>query len=66
MSATNQVGVRELRWGAVLLLLGGIVLAVLSGSLGFGALTFGLGVVLLGLERIRAARGAGCVERSIG
>lgn len=49
-----------------MLLFGGIVLAILSGSLGLGALAFGLGAVLLGLERVRAARGAGHAERSMG
>lgn len=66
MSATDETGVKALRWSAVLLLFGGIVLAILSGSLGLGALAFGLGAVLLGLERFRVARGAGRAERSIG
>ncbi len=66
MSATNEAGTRVLRWGAVLLLVGGIVLAMLLGNWGLGALAFGLGAVLLGLERVRAARGAGRPERSMG
>jgi hypothetical protein len=53
-----------LRALAALLLLGGIVYALLSGNWGIGAITFGLGVVLLGLDRLRAAQAR--PERAIG
>ena len=53
-----------LRGLAALLLLGGIVYALLSGNWGIGAIVFGLGVVVLGLERLRVARGR--PERAIG
>lgn len=66
MSATKGAGSGALRWGAVLLLFGGIVFAMLSGNWGLGALAFGLGAVLLGVERVRASRGAGRAERSVG
>lgn len=46
-----------LRGLAALLLLGGIVYAILSGNWGIGAIAFGLGVVLLGLDRLRMAQG---------
>ena len=44
-----------LRMLAPLLLLGGIVYALLSGNWGIGAIAFGLGAVVLGLDRLRAA-----------
>ena len=46
------------------LLLGGMVYALLSGNWGIGAIAFGLGAVVLGLERLRVARGR--PERAIG
>ena len=46
-----------LRGLSALLFLGGIVYALVSGSLGIGAIAFGLGAGVLGLERLRAARG---------
>ena len=45
-----------LRGAATLVLLGGIVYAMLSGDWGSGALVFSLGVVLLGLNRLRVAQ----------
>ena len=42
-----------LRGLAALLLLGGIVYAILSGNWGIGAIAFGLGAMVLGLERLR-------------
>ena len=53
-----------LRGLAALLFLGGIVYALVSGNWGIGAIAFGLGAVVLGLERLRVARGR--PERAIG
>lgn len=53
-----------LRGLAALLFLGGIVYAMLSGNWGIGAIAFSLGVVVLGLERLRVAQGR--PERAIG
>jgi hypothetical protein len=53
-----------LRGLAALLLLGGIVYALVSGNWGIGAIAFGLGAAVLGLERLRAARGR--PERAVG
>ena len=47
-----------LRGLAALLFLGGIVYAMLSGSWGVGVITFNLGVVVLGLDRLRGAEPA--------
>ena len=53
-----------LRGFAVLLLLGGMVYALLSGNWGIGAIAFGIGAMVLGLDRLRVARGR--PERAIG
>jgi len=53
-----------LRVLAVILFFGGIVYAMFSGNWGVGAIAFGLGAVVLGLDRLRAARGR--PERAIG
>lgn len=53
-----------LRGLAALLLLGGVVYALLSGNWGIGAIAFGLGAVVLGVDRLRVARGR--PERAIG
>ena len=53
-----------LRGLAALLFLGGIVYALVSGNWGIGAIVFGLGAVVLGLERLRGARGR--PDRAIG
>ena len=45
-----------LRGLAALLFLGGIVYAMLSGSWEVGVITFNLGVVVLGLDRLRVAQ----------
>ena len=45
-----------LRGVATLLLLGGIVYALLSGNWGIGAIAFGLGAVVLGLDSLRVAQ----------
>lgn len=54
----------SLRVISAVLLLGGIVYALVSGSWGIGAIAFGFGAVVLGLERLRAVRGR--PERAIG
>ena len=51
----GQAGTMPLRGLATLLLLGGIVYALLSGNWGIGAIAFGLGAVVLGLDRLRVA-----------
>ena len=53
-----------MRGFAALLLLGGIVYALVSGNWGIGAIAFGLGAAVLGLERLRAALGR--PERAVG
>jgi hypothetical protein len=53
-----------LRGLSALLLLGGTVFALLSGNWGIGAIAFGLGAVVLGLDRLRGTRGR--PERAIG
>ena len=53
-----------LRGLAALLLLGGIVYAMLSGDWGIGAIAFGLGVVVLGLARLRVVQSR--PERAVG
>jgi uncharacterized membrane protein len=53
-----------LRGLAALLFLGGIVYAMLSGNWGIGAIAFGLGVVVLGLDRLRLVQSR--PERAIG
>jgi hypothetical protein len=58
------VGTMLLRWLSALLLFGGILYALLSGNWGIGAIAFGLGAGVLGLDRLRVARGR--AERAIG
>ena len=53
-----------LRGLSALLFLGGLIYALLSGNWGIGAIAFGLGAVVLGLERLRAQQSRS--ERSIG
>ncbi len=53
-----------LRGLSALLFLGSIVYALLSGNWGIGAIAFGLGVVVLGLQRLRVTQGR--PERAIG
>ena len=52
----GEVGTMPLRGLAALLLLGGLVYAMLSGNWGIGAIAFGLGAVVLGLDRLRVAQ----------
>lgn len=49
MSTGVLSAVKMLRWSAALLLGGGLLLGVLSGSLAIAALAFGSGAMLLGL-----------------
>jgi uncharacterized membrane protein len=60
----GEVGTIPLRGLAALLFFGGIVYAMLSGNWGIGAIAFGLGVVVLGLDRLRVVRGR--PERAVG
>jgi hypothetical protein len=53
-----------LRGLSALLFLGGMVYALLSGNWGLGAIAFGIGAVVLGLDRLRVAQGR--PERAIG
>ena len=53
-----------LRGLSALLFLGGMLYALLSGNWGIGAIAFGLGAVVLGLDRLRVAQGR--PERAIG
>ena len=58
------IGTVPLRALAALLLLGGMVYALASGNWGIGAIAFGLGAVVLGLDLLRVVRGR--PERAIG
>jgi hypothetical protein len=59
ISARTLSGAKTLRWSAALLLVGGPLLGLLSGSLGMGALAFGFGAVHLGLGQLFASEGRG-------
>jgi hypothetical protein len=52
-------GARMLRWSAALLLVGGPIVGLLSGSLEMAALTFGFGAVHLGLGQLWASENRG-------
>ena len=54
----------SLRALATLLFVGGLVYAIVSGNWGIGAIAFSLGVVVLGLDRLRVAQAR--PERAIG
>jgi hypothetical protein len=64
LAEPSEVGTMPLRGLSALLFLGGIVYALLSGIWGIGAIAFGLGAVVLGLDRLRAQQSRS--ERSIG
>ena len=64
LAEPSEAGTMPLRGLSALLFLGGIVYALLSGNWGIGAIAFGLGVVMLGLDRLRAQQSRS--ERSIG
>ena len=64
MSTRTLSGAKMLRWSAALLLIGGPILGLLSGSLGMAALAFGFGAIHLGLGQLWASENRG--ERLIG
>ena len=64
MSTITLSGAKMLRWSAALLLIGGPILGLLSGSLGMAALAFGFGTLHLGLGQLWASENRG--ERLIG
>jgi hypothetical protein len=64
VASHGGIGTVPLRALAALLFLGGIVYALVSGNWGIGAIAFGLGAMVLGLDRLRVARGR--PERAIG
>jgi hypothetical protein len=59
MSTRALSGAKMLRWSAALLLIGGPLLGLLSGSLGMAALAFGFGAVHLGLAQLWASENRG-------
>jgi hypothetical protein len=59
LSARALSGAKTLRWSAALLLAGGPLLGLLSGSLGMAALAFGFGAVHLGLGQLLASENRG-------
>jgi hypothetical protein len=59
ISARALSGAKTPRWSAALLLVGGPLLGLLSGSLGMAALAFGFGAVHLGLGQLLASENRG-------
>jgi hypothetical protein len=59
ISARALSGAKTLRWSAALLLVGGPLLGLLSGSLGVAALAFGFGAVHLGISQLFASESGG-------
>jgi hypothetical protein len=59
LSARALSSAKTLRWSAALLLAGGPLLGLLSGSLGMAALAFGFGAVHLGLGQLLASENRG-------
>jgi hypothetical protein len=59
MSTRTLSGARMLRWSAALLLVGGPVVGLLSGSLEMAALAFGFGAIHLGLGQLWASENRG-------
>ena len=59
ISARALSGAKTLRWSAALLLVGGPLLGLLSGSLGMAALASGFGAVHLGLRQLWASESRG-------
>lgn len=59
MSTRVLTGAKMLQWSAALLLIGGLLLGLLSGSLGMAALAFGFGAVHLGLGQLWASENRG-------
>jgi hypothetical protein len=59
MSTSTLSGARMLRWSAALLLVGGPIVGLLSGSLEMAALAFGFGALHLGLGQLWASENRG-------
>jgi hypothetical protein len=59
MSTRDLSGAKMLLWSAALLLVGGLLLGLLSGSLGMAALAFGFGAVHPGLGQLWASENRG-------
>jgi hypothetical protein len=59
MSTSTLSGGRMLLWSAALLLVGGPLLGLLSGSLEMAALAFGFGALHLGLGQLWASENRG-------
>jgi hypothetical protein len=59
MSTSTLSGGRMLLWSAALLLVGGLLLGLLFGSVGIAALAFGFGAVHLGLGQLWASGNRG-------
>ena len=59
MSTSTLSGAKMLRWSAALLLVGGPIVGLLSGSLEMAALAFGFGAVHLGLGQLWASENRG-------
>jgi hypothetical protein len=53
MATGNPPGTGLLRLAAVILLIGGPILALVFRSWGLGAMVFGLGAVVLGIRQVR-------------
>jgi hypothetical protein len=59
MSTSTLSGAMMLRWSAALLLVGGPLLGLLSGSLEMAAMAFGFGALHLGLGQLWASGNRG-------
>ena len=59
MSTSTLSSAKMLQWSAALLLVGGLIVGLLSGSLGMAALAFGFGAVHLGLGQLWASENRG-------
>jgi hypothetical protein len=59
ISARDLSGAKMLRWSAGLLLVGGLLLGLLFGSLGMAALAVGFGAIHLGLSQLWASENRG-------
>jgi hypothetical protein len=59
MSTSTLSGARMQRWSAALLLVGGPIVGLLSGSLEMAALAFGFGALHLGLGQLWASENRG-------
>jgi hypothetical protein len=64
LAEPGEDGTMPLRGLSALLFFGGLIFALLSGNWGIGAIVFSVGVVVLGLDRLRVAHSR--PDRSIG